>query len=481
MTPEQVEPFPDNWTYLKAELNWLDRLLSLAVAKQRKDAKEIERVSRSRVDRATSHWWKGLVSLEGEPAADSPADLPPRKPATKTSYHQQLDARIQASQHRGIFLGLPTLCQRLRLSSFEKNLVLMALAPEINQRYSRLYSYLQDADSLEANGLPTVDLVLRLLCRTDAEWRSARDCLIAGAPLMQSGLIDLLAVAAEPLLARPVKLADALVDFLLADEPQPLRLEGLFSNSGGSPFACWLPPLPTGGDPWSDLIVPESLQSALKHLCDRLRFAPRVDTDWGFANHTNGLPAGSAAWFVGASGTGKTTAAQTIARHLNLPLYSADLQHLSFTTQQKLLHQAAPAPILLLHSAQVWFGRSPTVERSTLLQWLHLRQQTPQMTLLSVETKQQLTPYWQRQLQPLLEFPLPNQSRRMQLWQRAFPANAPIAAIDWQLLAQEFRFTGGEMRRVARDAAIRAAAAGTSITMAHVREAGLAFVQTRKR
>jgi hypothetical protein len=70
----QAEPFLDNWTYLKVELNWLERLLLIAVARQRKETKEIDRVARTAVDRATSHWWRGMVSLEGTPSYDSPVE-----------------------------------------------------------------------------------------------------------------------------------------------------------------------------------------------------------------------------------------------------------------------------------------------------------------------------------------------------------------------------------------------------------------------
>jgi len=138
MQRDSVEPFSNNWAYLRTELSWLDRLLSIAVAKQRQETKELERVSRSRADRATSHWWKGLVSLEGEPAYDSPAVMPPqRAAASKVSYQQQLESKIQASLRQGIWLGLPMLRDRLQLNPFEKNLVLMALAPEMSRRYGR--------------------------------------------------------------------------------------------------------------------------------------------------------------------------------------------------------------------------------------------------------------------------------------------------------------------------------------------------------
>lgn len=181
----RAEPFLDNWAYLKVELNWLERLLLTAVARQRKDTKTIERISQTKADRVTSHWWKGVVNFEEVIASDSPADR--RKSAPTASYQQQLDARIQASWQKGIGLALPILCDRLELNVFEKNAILIALAPEVHRRYAQMYGYLQTGEDTPER--PTIDLVLRLLCRTDAEWRIARSSFLSSSRLMQSGLI----------------------------------------------------------------------------------------------------------------------------------------------------------------------------------------------------------------------------------------------------------------------------------------------------
>ncbi|XGV98185.1 MAG: hypothetical protein ACAF41_04470 [Leptolyngbya sp. BL-A-14] len=228
MPSDSIEPFADNWAYLRAELNWLDRVLSLAIARQRQETKVIDRAARSRGDRVTSHWWKGLVTLEGETAYDSPADNPRRRSTlAKASYQQQLEAKIQATHQRGIPLGLPLLCQHLQLSLPEKQLVLMALAPEISRRYARLYNYLQETEQPGATGLPTVDLILRLLCRTDAEWRSLRSSLTTDSALLKQHLLALRSPQTAPLLAHFIKLSDPLVNYLLAEQPTSDALKTL--------------------------------------------------------------------------------------------------------------------------------------------------------------------------------------------------------------------------------------------------------------
>jgi len=131
MVGEKAEGFTDNWSYLKTELNWLDRMLMVAVARQRKEVKEVERVSQSRADRVTHHWWKGLVSLEGTTAYDDYQKPSAPGGSVKPNYQQQLDAQVQASTHRGIVLALPLLRDRLDLTLFEKNVRVATGAPSI--------------------------------------------------------------------------------------------------------------------------------------------------------------------------------------------------------------------------------------------------------------------------------------------------------------------------------------------------------------
>lgn len=454
MQSDSIEPFLSNWGYLKAELNWLDRLLSVAVARQRQDAKEVDRLSRSPADRVTSHWWKGLVSLEGEISYDSPVAMPARKPAsTKTTYQQQLDVRIQASQQRGIVLGLPSLRDRLHLTLFEKNLILVALAPEISRRYGRIYNYLQGVDPAERTDLPTVDLVLRILCRNDQEWRSARHHLSPLSKLLQHQLVAIHASHPQPLLARRVMLSDSLVSYLLSDRPSPLVLESLLTAPTPHSLISSVLPPPT---PWSALILPPALITDLQHLCNRVQVAHQVDDLWGFQSAT----AGTVALLVGATGTGKTMAAQAIAQALQTHLVGVDLATLQPTDHTQVVQEMTElAPIvLLIKSAHYWFGRSPCLNEAFITRFLYDRQQFG-VTLISVEGMHQVRPHWQRQMNPILKFPLPDQASRLRLWQQAFPVQVPVeATIDWQWLARKFPLTGGEIRAIAREAALLAVA-----------------------
>src|SRR5207249_1559861 len=78
------------------------------------------------------------------------------------------------------------------------------------------------------------------------------------------------------------------------------------------------------GATWDDLVLPDVQLRILHDVVDCVRFRTRVYQQWGFAaKDSRGL--GITALFSGASGTGKTLAAEVIANALRLDLYRIDL------------------------------------------------------------------------------------------------------------------------------------------------------------
>ena len=497
MSSDPLDGFVSNWAYLKAELAWLDRLLGLAVARQRQDRQAIERVAHSRADRVTSHWWQGLIALDREAGYDecSPQKLTQQNHSTRGSYQQQLETRIQTSRQQGIGLGLPRLCDRLHLTSFEKNLILMSLAPEINRRYAKLYSYLQGSNESPKEGrisveltptcssfeLPTVDLALRLLCRTDLEWRKARAYLNTQSRLVQSGLLKLVACGEEPLLARRLKLIDPLVDYLLAENPTDPELDTLLQLTSLSPERRSLRlQQVTPSTTWQQLILPAPLLRTLQHLGDRVQFWPEVEQVWQTATQqpksASPLVPGLIVMLLGSTGTGKTMAAEAIAHHLSQDLTYLDLACLppqDFPQLMQVILAQAPK-VLLLKSAHLWLGRTSGLDEADLHLFWQQRQQQLGITLFSAASRQTLKQTWRQQADQVLEFPWPNPGDRLKLWQQTFPATVPLdPGIDWQLLAHKFSLSGGEIRAIAQAATIYAAADSPTlkVKMAHILQA----------
>lgn len=509
MQKERAEPFSDNWTYLKAELHWLDRVLMLAVARQRKDVKEVERVAQTRADRVTSHWWKGIIFLEEEASYDdcAPRKSPPTETGAKVSFQQQLETRIECSHQRGIHLSLPSVRSRLNLNLFEKNLILMSLAPEVNRRYARIYSYLQGGEVpnearsiteslrvLQTAGLLrgqtdllTIDLVLRILCRNDAEWREGRT-LLTKSPLVQHHLLEI-SGQEESFLARRLKLSDALVNYLLAENPTPQGLEALLlsrptvlpalrtalpllqEESALTQESAVLPSLNRLAEPWSRLILPPPLMDGLQHLCQRIWFGTQVETsdtiEHPIAPAKLEAKQGSVVLLSGPLGTGKTTAVATVAQALKTPLVWVDLAHVKAEDYEGLIQEieSRSPTVLLLKSAQVWFGRSSPLPPAVLHQFLSQRLLTRGLTFLSVRFSQSVRPVWQREFNRILEFTLPQQDDRLRLWHQAFPPDVTLdSAIDWEALAQ-WPLSGGEIHSIAQTAMLLALDISGNITV----------------
>ncbi|MET0659804.1 MAG: AAA family ATPase [Steroidobacteraceae bacterium] len=111
-----------------------------------------------------------------------------------------------------------TISRAYSLSSFDLDVILLALAPELDLRYERVYAFLQDDVSRRR---PSVDLALKLLCATPELRMHNRSRFAPGAPLLRHDLIHLISDAnfVEPtLLARMLKLDDRVVCRLLGED-----------------------------------------------------------------------------------------------------------------------------------------------------------------------------------------------------------------------------------------------------------------------
>jgi SpoVK/Ycf46/Vps4 family AAA+-type ATPase len=120
--------------------------------------------------------------------------------------------------------ALASLAERYGLSWLECAIVVIALAPEIDLRYERLYAYLQDDVSRRR---PTVDLILNLLCPSAAERLEFRSYFAPDSPLVRHRLVRVAADPSQPnaaLLAWSVKLDEQVVRELLGSWSLDSRL-----------------------------------------------------------------------------------------------------------------------------------------------------------------------------------------------------------------------------------------------------------------
>lgn len=110
-------------------------------------------------------------------------------------------------------LLLPALSKTFHLSPFEEDVLLICLAPELDLRYEKLYSYLQNDVTKKR---PTVDLVIRLLCSSIRERIKAREFFSNSSTLLSNRLIYFSNEdGSQLLLSRFLRADDKIINFLL--------------------------------------------------------------------------------------------------------------------------------------------------------------------------------------------------------------------------------------------------------------------------
>ncbi len=235
---------------------------------------------------------------------------------------------------------------------------------------------------------------------------------------------------------------------------------------------------------WDDLVLPEPQLAVLREIAVHVRHARTVHEGWGFARKSvRGL--GIAALFAGASGTGKTMAAEVIASELRLDLYRIDLSRVVSKyigeTEKNLsrIFDAADASgaILLFDEADALFGRRSEVkdshDRYANIEVSYLLQRMEAyrgLAILTTNLKNALDPAFLRRLRFVVQFPFPDAALRTAIWQRIFPKETPCRDLDLALLAR-LNLPGGNIRNIALNAAFLAAEAGQPVGMPHLLQA----------
>lgn len=235
---------------------------------------------------------------------------------------------------------------------------------------------------------------------------------------------------------------------------------------------------------WTDLVLPDSQTSILRDLEAHVLELWTVREDWGWETKTaRGL--GTAVLFSGSSGTGKTFAAEILAKSLSLDLFRIDLSQVVSKyigeTEKNLsrIFSAANAggAVLLFDEADALFGkrsevkdshdRYANVEVSYLLQEMEAYRG---LAVLTTNQKSSLDQAFLRRLRYAVSFPFPDARARQAIWQRIFPAETPLEGLDFEKLSQ-LNLTGGSIRSIALNASFLAAGAGEKVTMQTIRRA----------
>ncbi len=294
-TGTAVQPFADSRQQLLAGLAYVDLRVRWAVARARAHGLDPEDefrglyISEEQIDSLLGY---ELGTLWPNPNGQM-AGMEEWQPLLAKA-RSQWQARGAASNN----LLLSQMIQNFELSPAEVDIVLVALAPELDPRYERLFAYLQDDVTKKR---PSVDLVLNLLTDSFDQKLQMRRLVTEDSRLVRSRLIVCYADGGgrEPsLLSHYLRPAARVVEHLL-DQP------GLDETLGNSAKLYY----PVQKEPWLDDDVLRQIKQALKR-----------DTETGFYPMF---------CFEGGYGVGKKVAAEYAASLLDKPLLKLNLESLA--------------------------------------------------------------------------------------------------------------------------------------------------------
>ena len=235
------------------------------------------------------------------------------------------------------------------------------------------------------------------------------------------------------------------------------------------------------GYTWEDLILAADPSEQLREIAGQVEHRCRVYEEWGFAAHLS-RGRGITALFAGPSGTGKTMAAEILARQLRLDLYRIDLagvvnKYIGETEKNlRRVFEAAEqsGAILFFDEADALFGKRTEVkdshDRYANIEINYLLQRMEDyrgLAILATNRKTSLDRAFLRRLRFLIDFPFPDLASRRSIWERAFPAGIPRDDLDFGFLAR-LEITGGNIRNICLNAAFLAASDGGRVTQDHV-------------
>jgi hypothetical protein len=230
----------------------------------------------------------------------------------------QAEALRQVNAGRvGSHLPWHRLVAEFRLSPIEEDILLLAVAPEIDLKYETLYAYLNNDVTRK---WPTCDLALRLLSLDRSQRMSLREYLVPQASLFRDGLLCPIHPAPErpSWLASGFSLTPSVSHFLLGHSYLPPELAPFIEHR-----------MPTAR--WEELPASSELHMQL----------------WQVVNFfKNAQPTRPAPMLIleGRYGAGRGQAAEVVCQELGLSLLRVDMKAIMASTE--LLHKTTQALVL---------------------------------------------------------------------------------------------------------------------------------------
>jgi len=354
------------------------------------------------------------------------------------SARAEISLRIAASHAAGVNLPLERIAEIFALSKIAQFALLVCLAPEVDNSFEVLYSYVQNDVTRRR---PTPDLILKLFYASRADQIANRQLFSPHSVLFRAAVVELSADTQNrelSLLSRALLFDQRIVSYLLEQHTIDERLR---------PFTSCCKPTRT----YEELSLPEVMVKDIAQAS--LVFSQN----------------GGAVFLHGPRGSGKRCIAGAISHEYGRSLLTTDLERFSsdtlpLPTAITLLYREA-----LLRDANLFLSHADTAfdddcarpqKRAAFLHTLDPTGFGRHDFTIFVSTAspipQAVVSHSYRSVS--FSVPPPDFVNRVVLWNEAMSTMDCALApdVDSTVLANKFQLTGGEIRNICREAANRA-------------------------
>ncbi len=418
-----MRPYDNNLKHLLDELSRIDLLIRSYVESFREELPE------------TVDDFRGLyiseaeiVQIQKNPGFGSTQeilqDVQVERLREVNEIRKEIDTRIEESLKIGRELRLHKLSELFGLDTFEIDILLIGLAPELDLRYEKIYSYLQN-DVMKKK--PTVDLALTLLFPTIEEKIKAREYFSPAGSLRKNNLVyfsERNENANLSLISSFIKIDERIINFLLGFDELDSRIRD-FSYVIKAERS------------FEDIILPADFKSKLINIaswCSRSKLPPKL-------------------LFCGPHGSGKKTVAEAVCRETGINLLIVDSKVLldgrSIETACVIMREA------LLQNSALYFqafdvlldDKEPKNYSELLIQVLKAFQG---LIFLAGKECMGTNKILINNGFISYNFPLPSYSVRKQIWESCLKGYELADETSLNALANEFKFSGGQITEAIR-------------------------------
>lgn len=343
-----------------------------------------------------------------------------------------LSSRLAQGEFKPALYGL---AESFELDSFERDLLLLTLAPAIDGSFNTLFGRAKGSayrDSLD------IDAALSILVTTMEERMAKRSAFSLSGRLLKNNLL-LLGRGfgdGDGFLSLELKLPTRLVSLLLGQADEDESLQG---------FSRLLEPTET----LAQVVLPIEDRQRLFELVAQHNAYLQALHDWGL-DKTIAYGRGVTLLFSGAPGTGKTLTARALANQLGLRLLLVDSSRLASTGSQfeqsleNLMREAKlQRAVLFFDECEGLFGAQNRFG-GNLPSLLQAIERFDGICILATNVPKALDHALERRILYRIVFETPTPSMREAIWRLHLPETVPLAPdVDLGYLARRFEFSGG--------------------------------------